>query len=131
MTVAEDVTIRVDITRIVGTTRVRRFNSAGFIHYRIITIIHITIHSNVYGTVFISRAQRAVGVCDIGAITAVEVTGRSHVPSVVETKRVRRAKNEDRFYPILILNLLLYTACIIHHSIPHHLQNLQHNASFP
>ena len=41
--------------------------------------------------------------------------------------RVRRAKNEDRFYPILILNLLLYVAYIT----PPHRHNLQQNAFLP
>ena len=40
--------------------------------------------------------------------------------------RVRRAKNEDRVKPILILNLLRYAAYIIHHR-----HNLQQNAFLP
>ena len=69
----------------------------------------------------------AVGIRDIDvAVVSVDDTGRGHEPRGVGVVHVRRAKNEDRFYPIPILNLLLYAACII----PHH-HNLQQNASFP
>ena len=36
-------------------------HTVGIIHYGIIAITHTTIHSNVYGTISISRVRRAVG----------------------------------------------------------------------
>ena len=71
--------------------------------------------------------EKAVGTIDKIATAVVDVTIRVDKTCIAGADRARRAKNEDRFYPILILNLLLYATCII----LRHRHNLQQNASFP
>ena len=71
--------------------------------------------------------EKAVGTIDKIATAVVDVTIRVDKTCIAGADRARRAKNEDRFYPILILNLLRYAACIIHL----HRHNLQQNAFLP
>ena len=72
-------------------------------------------------------SERSVGKADT---VIVDDTIRLHAPLIVaatDAASVRRVKNEDRFYPILILILLLYVAYIT----PPHRHNLQQNAFLP
>ena len=71
--------------------------------------------------------EKAVGTVDKVAAAVVDVTIRVDKTRIAGADHARRAKNEDRFYSILILNLLLYAACIIHH----HRHNLQQTAFLP